>query len=58
MYNYIMYLLKSLSSKVSAGNLTFDPCGLLLVGGERLEQLNGQTQVVTTQRLVGRAYLP
>ena len=54
----IMYLFKSLSGEVSPGNLIFDPCGLLVVGGERLEQLNGQTEVVGAQRLVGGAYLP
>ena len=53
-----MYLFKSLSGEVSPGNLTFDPCSLLVVGGERLEQLNGQTEVVGAQRLVGGAYLP
>ena len=55
--NVWLYLFKSLSGKVGAGYLTFDPGGLSLVGRERLEQLYGHAKVVVTQTPVGRAYL-
>lgn len=52
-----MYLFKSFSGKVGTGHLTFDPSGLSLVGGESLEQSNGQSEVIATQILVGGADL-